>query len=724
MSRNSRKRSVYSSEATTPPSVSQPQTSIAFHPRVASPQVDYIKHEHRAECNQSGEPSYSPRFEHQLPETAQAPPRRRAPMDAPEFAPSISKASCFGSSRRTISSQKTLPSECFFATANAPIYRPPQARALTHDEHDDDNMYRKVFFSRGRHSAALARSTKLPSIAPTGDCDAPRPHRMVRPKFNDVQSPPPPFALALSPLAIAQLTINHPAITQKACTINLAFLDVKPETGEPASLDEHLGIRAAGGMNVDISLAALTTVPVPHECAHDGTGAQHLRLRGGPARIAAKAAAGLRAVCRFNVGGADQNDGSVCMEMLGVFGTVSGDGAASHLLCLAWNILVNDREPAMPQPATTAFFVPGLEHVGQQRKARDASASPAAKAFFVLIEPQAQDAHSPPERPLPQAQEAGNPPARPLPPIPSEKAVPSKKTASSKNAVPAKEAVPSENIVWHESQVQNSRHFQRFYHDPAKYAARNLLTPADMATAARIAPFYSDLQDNELPWPKAWETDAAPLKRKLVHHSWKEALKRNGIDPPPARDGPSNGKDGVDKEGGVSEEGLSNGDADQVDVVNPNNGSASGKEGPAVSSAGQSRVVNSIDTQNHNRPDFSLGPQGLLHGTDLNRSQQHVGSSKPVSYTSAPTLDPKAGNAAGGYGSVGATILAVSDQVPHEPRPRRADREPAVLGLTELCKEGDRDAHVRRFDRWWKQLTLERRKAILEESKQGGDEVQ
>ncbi|KAJ3954655.1 hypothetical protein N0V92_008844 [Colletotrichum tropicale] len=347
------------------------------------------------------------------------------------------------------------------------------------------------------------------------------------------------------------------------------------------------------------------------------------------------------------------------------------------------------------------------------------------------FEPQAQDAQSPRERPLPQTQEAGNPPERPLPPIPSEKAVPPKKATSSKNAIPAKEAVPSKNIVWHESQVQNSRHFQRFYHDPAKYAARNLLTPADMATAARIAPFYSDLQENELPWPKAWETDAAPLKRKLVHHSWKEALKRNGIDPPPARDGPidngpdnspSNGKDGVDKEGGVSEEGLSNSDADQADVVNPNNGSASGKEGPAVSYADQNRV-NSIDTQNHNRPDFSLRPQGLLHGADLNRSQQHVGSSKPVSYTSAPTLGPEAENAEGGYGSVGATILAVSNQVPLEPRPRRVDREPAVLGLTELCKEGDRDAQVRRFDRWWKQLTPERRKAILEESKQGGGEI-
>ncbi|KAI8175168.1 hypothetical protein K4K51_007841 [Colletotrichum sp. SAR 10_75] len=358
------------------------------------------------------------------------------------------------------------------------------------------------------------------------------------------------------------------------------------------------------------------------------------------------------------------------------------------------------------------------------------------------VEPQAQDAQSPRERPLPQAQEAGNPPERPLPLIPSEKTVPSKKAAPSKNSVPPKEAVPSKNIVWHESQVQNSRHFQRFYHDPAKYAARNLLTPADMATAARIAPFYSDLQENELPWPKAWETDAAPLKRKLVHHSWKEALKRNGIDPPPARDGPidngpSNGKDGVDKEGGVSEEGLSNSDADQADVVNPNNGSASGKEGPAVSyadqnrvnsnnedpfdyylkhnashtgsafgkesvassSADQNRIVNSIDTQNHKRPDFSLGPQGLLHGADSE-------------------------NAAGGYGSGGATILAVSNQVPLEPRPRRVDREPAVLGLSELCKEGDRDAQVRRFDRWWKQLTPERRKAILEESKQGGGEVQ
>ncbi|KAF4836070.1 hypothetical protein CGCSCA4_v012440 [Colletotrichum siamense] len=345
------------------------------------------------------------------------------------------------------------------------------------------------------------------------------------------------------------------------------------------------------------------------------------------------------------------------------------------------------------------------------------------------IEPQAQDAHSPPERPLPQAQEAGNPPARPLPPIPSEKAVPSKKTASSKNAAPAKEAVPSKNIVWHESQVQNSRYFQRFYYDPAKYAARNLLTPADMATAARIAPFYSDLQENELPWPKAWETDAAPLKRKLVHHSWKEALKRNGIDPPPARDGPidngsSNGSDGVDKEGGVSKEGLSDSDADYADGVNSNNGSAFGKESVASSSAGQSRVVNSIDTQNHNHPEFSLRLQGLLHGADLNRSQQHVGSCKPVSYTSAPTLGPEAENAAGGYGSVGATILAVSNQVPLEPRPRRVDREPAVLGLSELCKEGDRDAQVRRFDRWWKQLTPERRKAILEESKQGSGDVQ
>ncbi|KAF3803820.1 hypothetical protein GCG54_00011658 [Colletotrichum gloeosporioides] len=379
------------------------------------------------------------------------------------------------------------------------------------------------------------------------------------------------------------------------------------------------------------------------------------------------------------------------------------------------------------------------------------------------VEPQAQDAHSPRERPPPQVQEAGNPPERPLPPIPSEKAVPSKKAASSKKASSSKNAVPSENIVWHESQVQNSRHFQRFYHDPAKYAARNLLTPADMATAARIAPFYSDLQENELPWPKAWETDAAPLKRKLVHHSWKEALKRNGIDPPPARDGPID--NGVDKEGGVSEEGLSNSDADQAHVVKPNNGSASGKEGPAVSyadqnrvnsnnaqnkdpfdyhlkqnashngiafakesvtgsSAGQSRVVSSIDTQNHNRPDFSLRPQGLLHGADLDRSQQHVGSSKPVSYTSAPTLGPEAENAAGRYGSVGATILAVSDQVPLEPRPRRVDREPAVLGLTELCKEDDRDAQVRRFDRWWKQLTPERRKAILEESKQSGGKVQ
>ncbi|KAF4418575.1 hypothetical protein CFRS1_v015273 [Colletotrichum fructicola] len=458
--------------------------------------------------------------------------------------------------------------------------------------------------------------------------------------------------------------------SQKACAIHLAFLDVGPETGAPSSLDEYPGIRAADGMNVDISLAALTTVPVLRECAHDGTGAQRLRLRGGPARIAARATAGLRAVC------------------------------------------------------------------------------------------------GPRERPLPQAQEAGNPPERPLPPIPSEKTVPPKKVASSKNAVPPKEAVPSKNIVWHESQVQNSRHFQRFYHDPAKYAARNLLTPADMATAARIAPFYSDLQENELPWPKAWETDAAPLKRKLVHHSWKEALKRNGIDPPPARDGPidngpSNGKNGVDKEGGVSEEGLSNSDAGQADVVNPNNGSASGKEGPAVSyadqnrvnsnnarnedpfdyylkhnashtgsafgkesvassSAGQNRMVNSIDTQNHNRPDLSLRPQGLLHGADLNRSQQQVGSSKPVSYNSAPTLGPEAENAAGGYSSVGATILAVSNQVPLEPRPRRVDREPAVLGLTELCKEGDRDAQVRRFDRWWKQLTPERRKTILEESKQGG----
>uniref|UniRef100_L2FAP3 Uncharacterized protein n=1 Tax=Colletotrichum fructicola (strain Nara gc5) TaxID=1213859 RepID=L2FAP3_COLFN len=571
-------------------------------------------------------------------------------------------------------------------------------------------------------------------MAPTGDCDAPRPHRMVRPKSNGVQGPHPPLSLPLSPHTIAQLTINHPTISQKACAIHLAFLDVGPETGAPSSLDEYPGIRAADGMNVDISLAALTTVPVLRECAHDGTGAQRLRLRGGPARIAARATAGLRAVCGYNAGGADQNDGSPS-------------------LCLVWNIPDNDRELAMPRPGATAFFVPGLEHVGQQRKARDASASPAARAFFVQVDKikdEAQDAQSPRERPLPQAQEAGNPPERPLPPIPSEKTVPPKKVASSKNAVPPKEAVPSKNIVWHESQVQNSRHFQRFYHDPAKYAARNLLTPADMATAARIAPFYSDLQENELPWPKAWETDAAPLKRKLVHHSWKEALKRNGIDPPPARDGPidngpSNGKNGVDKEGGAkptsstptTEEGPAVSYADQ-NRVNSNNarnedpfdyylkhnashtGSAFGKESVASSSAGQNRMVNSIDTQNHNRPDLSLRPQGLLHGADLNRSQQQVGSSKPVSYNSAPTLGPEAENAAGGYSSVGATILAVSNQVPLEPRPRRVDREPAVLGLTELCKEGDRDAQVRRFDRWWKQLTPERRKTILEESKQGG----
>ncbi|KAF4921246.1 hypothetical protein CGCF245_v015622 [Colletotrichum fructicola] len=211
-------------------------------------------------------------------------------------------------------------------------------------------------------------------MAPTGDCDAPRPHRMVRPKSNGVQGPHPPLSLPLSPHTIAQLTINHPTISQKACAIHLAFLDVGPETGAPSSLDEYPGIRAADGMNVDISLAALTTVPVLRECAHDGTGAQRLRLRGGPARIAARATAGLRAVCGYNAGGADQNDGSVCMELLGVFRTVSGDGAASHRcawfgtyrttiessrcldlglqpsLCPVWNTLVNNGKLAMPRP--------------------------------------------------------------------------------------------------------------------------------------------------------------------------------------------------------------------------------------------------------------------------------------------------------------------------------------------------------------------------------------
>ncbi|EQB44127.1 hypothetical protein CGLO_17154 [Colletotrichum gloeosporioides Cg-14] len=62
---------------------------------------------------------------------------------------------------------------------------------------------------------------------------------------------------------IKTVTSSSGAISQKVCAIHLAFFDFKPETGAPASLDEHLGIRAADHMNVDISLAVLATVPVP-----------------------------------------------------------------------------------------------------------------------------------------------------------------------------------------------------------------------------------------------------------------------------------------------------------------------------------------------------------------------------------------------------------------------------------------------------------------------------
>lgn len=204
--------------------------------------------------------------------------------------------------------------------------------------------------------------------------------------------------------------------------------------------------------------------------------------------------------------------------------------------------------------------------------------------------------------------------------------------------------------------------------------------------------------------------DAAPLKRKLVHHYWKEASRRNGSDPPPTRDGPVD--NGSSNSGGVSEEDLSNSDADQAHVVNSNNaqnrdravlhlehnasnnGSAFGEGGVAGSAADQNWIVNSIDTQNQARADFSLRPRGLQNGVGLNRSEQHAGSSKPVPYTSVPTLGPKAEDAVGGYSSISAMILAVSNQVLLEPGPMRVGREPALLGLDKLYKEGNRDGMV------------------------------
>ncbi|KAI8313660.1 hypothetical protein K4K59_004187 [Colletotrichum sp. SAR11_240] len=206
----------------------------------------------------------------------------------------------------------------------------------------------------------------------------------------------------------------------------------------------------------------------------------------------------------------------------------------------------------------------------------------------------------PPHQDEPQAQVVHNPSEDPLPPI-------------------------SDKPDWHPSPVRNTRLFRRFFRDPAKSDAGNL-----------VKPVYWDFREDGVSWPVSLEKDDAPLERLLTNHSYEEALSLCSIDPSPARDEP---------------------------IV---------------------RIYNGFSKA------ATIGPEA--EDTDYN-------------------------DTTGRYGSGSARIPA--DQVLPAPRPMQVDRQPAALNLDTRNNEVDKeDAQYEQFGSWWKALSPEQRRAILEESRQ------
>ncbi|KAF9869914.1 hypothetical protein CkaCkLH20_12621 [Colletotrichum karsti] len=209
--------------------------------------------------------------------------------------------------------------------------------------------------------------------------------------------------------------------------------------------------------------------------------------------------------------------------------------------------------------------------------------------------------------------------------------------------------IPNKKPAWHEAQVRNARHFQHFFYEEARRDTRKFAPPSDLAAAANIQPYYSDLQDNEERRLASWKKDPAPLKRIFAHQSWKDALKRSGMDPTSRKD-PGNridgGNEGIDNGPG---NGIKNGPGmgsddgpgigfDHGPGNATNNGRPFSEEGLVNNLAAQVRVDDSADAQNRNRFDNYLRPRGPPHEAALDSFRRPVSSGQASPYMTAGSL--------------------------------------------------------------------------------------